>query len=114
MSSSKPKTAIFLSDSPGVAAKKIKTAKTGGRESLGEQRERGGIPEDCVVYETLLYHLIPSDDKLKELYHECKDGIIMCGECKERASEMMKDFFKVLSKKREKTKRTAEIILNKD
>jgi tryptophanyl-tRNA synthetase len=38
----------------------------------------------------------------------------MCGECKERASEMMKDFFKVLSKKREKTKRTAEIILNKD
>ncbi|MGO9386818.1 MAG: tryptophan--tRNA ligase [Methanobacterium sp.] len=114
MSSSKPKTAIFLSDSPEVAAKKIKTAKTGGRESLDEQREMGGIPEDCVVYETLLYHLMPSDNKLKELYHECKEGITMCGECKQRASEMMRKFFQVLSKKREKAKHTAEMILNKE
>jgi len=114
MSSSKPKTAIFLSDPPEVAAKKIKTAKTGGRESLGEQREMGGIPEDCVVYETLLYHLIPTDKKLNELYHECKEGIIMCGECKQKASGMIRDFFQVLSKKREKAKHTAENILSKD
>jgi tryptophanyl-tRNA synthetase len=114
MSSSKPKTAIFLSDTPEVAAKKIKTAKTGGRESLDEQRERGGVPEDCVVYETLLYHLIPSDNKLKELYHECVEGTIMCGECKQKASEMMRDFFQVLSKKREKAKYMAERILSKD
>ncbi len=114
MSSSKPKTAIFLSDPPEIAAKKIKTAKTGGRESLDEQREMGGIPEDCVVYETLLYHLIPSDNKLTELYHECKEGIIMCGECKQRASEMMKDFFQVLSKKRERAQHMAEMVLNKE
>ncbi len=114
MSSSKPKTAIFLSDPPEVAAKKIKNAKTGGRESLDEQREMGGIPEDCVVYETLLYHLIPSDNKLKELYHECKEGIIMCGGCKQKASDMMREFFQVLSKKREKAKHTAEMILSKE
>ncbi len=114
MSSSKPKTAIFLSDPPEVAVKKIKTAKTGGRESLNEQREHGGVPEDCVVYETLLYHLMPSDNKLKELYHECLEGTIMCGECKQRASEMTKEFFQLLSKKRENAKNMAEKILNED
>ena len=70
MSSSKPKTAIFLSDGPEVAEKKIKSAKTGGRESLAEQKELGGVPEDCSVYEMLLYHLVKSDDELKEIYHE--------------------------------------------
>ena len=114
MSSSKPKTAIFLSDPPEVAVKKIKTAKTGGRESLSEQREMGGIPKDCVVYETLLYHLMPSDNELNELYHECKEGIIMCGECKQKASRKMRDFFLILEKKREKAKHKAENILSKE
>lgn len=114
MSSSKPKTAIFLSDSPEVAEKKIKTAKTGGKEKLADQREQGGVPEKCVVYETLLYHLMPSDDKLKELYCSCIDGNIMCGECKQIASEMVKDFFVSLSEKRAKAKYKAEIVLNKN
>jgi tryptophanyl-tRNA synthetase len=112
MSSSKPKTAIFLSDPPEVAEKKLKSAKTGGRESLEEQREMGGIPEDCVVYEMLLYHLLQSDAELKEVYQQCKNGSIMCGECKARAAELMKDFFKDLEKKREKARDKAESILN--
>lgn len=113
MSSSKPKTAIFLSDPPEVAVKKIKTAKTGGRESLDEQKKLGGVPENCVVYETLLYHLTPSDDELNELYHDCVEGNIMCGECKMKASEKIMDFFKLLSQKREKAKHMAEMVLNK-
>lgn len=112
MSSSRPKTAIFLSDTPEVAEKKLKTAKTGGRESLEEQKKMGGIPEDCVVYEMLLYHLIQSDDELKEIYHQCREGSIMCGECKARSAEMIKNFFKNFQKKREKVKDKAETILN--
>lgn len=112
MSSSKPKTAIFLSDTPEVAEKKLRSAKTGGRESLSEQKKMGGVPEDCVVYEMLLYHLIQSDDELKEIYQECREGSIMCGECKARSAEMMKNFFKDLQKKREKAKDKAETILN--
>ena len=42
MSSSKPSTAIYLNDTPKEASKKVKTAKTGGRESLKEQQELGG------------------------------------------------------------------------
>jgi tryptophanyl-tRNA synthetase len=114
MSSSKPKTAIFLTDPPEVAEKKIKTAKTGGRESLDEQSRMGGAPEECVVYEMLLYHLMPSDQELTELYHACKNGDLMCGECKAKASQLMGQFFQELSKKREKAKYIAERILNKD
>ncbi|MCK9151748.1 tryptophan--tRNA ligase [Methanobacterium alcaliphilum] len=113
MSSSKPKTAIFLSDSPEVAKNKIKTAKTGGRESLQEQKELGGVPEDCVIYEMLLYHLIDSDKELTEIYHNCKNGTIMCGECKNSTAEHLLKFFEEFSKKREKAKKIAVNILDK-
>ena len=112
MSSSKPKTAIFLSDKPEVAEKKIKTAKTGGRESLDEQKKLGGIPEDCVVYEMLLYHLVESDKELVEMYHDCKNGTMMCGECKAKASTMIRIFFEDLSKRRNVAEGEARKILS--
>lgn len=114
MSSSKPKTAIFLSDSPEVAVKKIKTAKTGGKETLEEQKISGGDPEECVIYEMLLYHLTPDDEKLKEVYQDCLEGNIMCGECKQNTAELTLKFFQNLSHKREKARDLAESILNQD
>jgi tryptophanyl-tRNA synthetase len=114
MSSSKPKTAIFLSDSPKIAEKKVKSAKSGGRESLDEQRELGGVPDECVVYELLLYHLVESDKELLELHNNCKNGNIMCGECKLKAATMMKEFFEKFSKKREKALKEANKILDRE
>jgi tryptophanyl-tRNA synthetase len=112
MSSSKPKSAIFLSDSPKVAEKKVKSAKSGGRESLDEQRKLGGIPEECTVYELLLYHLVESDKELSELYHNCKSGDIMCGECKANAANMIRNFLDEFSAKREKAAQKAQKILD--
>jgi tryptophanyl-tRNA synthetase len=114
MSSSKPKTAIFLSESPEVAEKKIKSAKTGGKESLEDQRLLGGIPEDCVVYEMLLYHLINSENELKEIYHNCKNGTTMCGECKTMASLKIRKFFEKLSKRRIIAENDARKILSRN
>jgi tryptophanyl-tRNA synthetase len=111
MSSSKPKTAIFLTDSPEIAEKKIKTAKTGGRESLDEQRKLGGIPDQCAVYEMLLYHLVLEDSELHEVYVECKEGQIMCGECKNHAATRIRKFFEKLALKREKARDKALIVL---
>lgn len=111
MSSSKPKTAIFLSDSPDVAEKKIKTAKTGGRESLDEQKKMGGMPEDCVVYEMLLYHLVDDDHKLAEIHTQCRSGQIMCGECKAQAALKVREVFETLSQKREKARSKALKVL---
>ncbi|WP_409199464.1 tryptophan--tRNA ligase [Methanobrevibacter sp. DSM 116169] len=99
MSSSKPKTAIYLNDSPKSAIKKVKSAKTGGRESLEEQKELGGRPDECVIYEMYVYHLIDDDSKLKKIYDSCKDGSLLCGECKACASELMGEFIGDLATK---------------
>ncbi len=114
MSSSKPKTAIFLSDSSEIAEQKVKTTKTGGRESLKEQKELGGDPNNCVIYELFLYHLIDSDDELNEIYINCKNGTCLCGYCKNKASELTVKFFEKFSEKREEASEIAKNVLNKD
>ncbi|MDI9615030.1 tryptophan--tRNA ligase [Methanothermobacter sp.] len=111
MSSSRPKSAIFLSDTPEEAEEKIRNAKTGGRETLKEQRELGGVPEDCIIYETLLYHMSDSDHELEEIYESCRNGTLMCGECKNNTAEFIRKFFEELSRKRKKALSTAGRVL---
>jgi tryptophanyl-tRNA synthetase len=100
MSSSKPESAIFLSDSPKEATKKIMHAKTGGAVSLEEQKKHGGKPDECVVYELFLYHLIENDKELENIYSSCKAGKQMCGECKKYASKLTEKLLLDLQKKR--------------
>jgi len=107
MSSSKPESAIFLSDDPSIAKKKIMGSKTGGAISLEEQKKHGGKPDECVVYELFLYHLIEDDKKLQNIYKSCKKGEQMCGMCKKYASELME---KMLSDIKEKRKKAEEKI----
>ncbi|MDO5851951.1 MAG: tryptophan--tRNA ligase [Methanobacteriaceae archaeon] len=109
MSSSKPKSAIYLTDTPKEASKKVKSAKTGGRESLKEQKEIGGKPDECSIYELLVYHLIKDDNKLKEIRENCLSGIIVCGDCKNCASKLIKELYENISNKREEAK---DIALN--
>lgn len=111
MSSSEPKTAIFLNDTPEIAGKKVKSSKTGGRESLEEQKKLGGCPDQCVVYEMLVYHLIDSDEKLNEIYNDCISGTLLCGECKAMTGDLMKKFFEKLSEKQEKSLEIAKNLL---
>jgi len=51
MSSSKPESAMFLTDMPKEVAKKIMQAKTGGAISLEEQKCSSGKSNECMVYE---------------------------------------------------------------
>ena len=104
MSSSKPDTAIFLTDSPKEATKKIMHAKTGGAVSLEEQKKHGGNPDECVVYELFLYHLIEDDKELQDIYQTCKSGKRMCGDCKKYASELTGKMLTDLQKKRKTAK----------
>ncbi|MDF1534608.1 MAG: tryptophan--tRNA ligase [Methanosarcinaceae archaeon] len=92
MSSSIPESLIALTDDPKEASKKVKRAKTGGRVTLDEQKKHGGEPENCSVYELLLFHLIDDDKELMELHSECVGGSRMCGSCKSLAAELMSDF----------------------
>lgn len=100
MSSSKPESAIFLTDSPPEAKKKIMNAKTGGAVSLEEQKKSGGKPDECMIYELFLYHLIEDDNELHTVYDSCKKGQLMCGNCKKRAADLMERFLLDLQEKR--------------
>ncbi len=112
MSSSKPETAIFLSDKPSKSLrKKVMSCKTGGRETLEEQKKLGGVPEECVVYELYTYHLMKDDRELVEIYEKCKDGELTCGQCKKSCYEKIVEFLNDLSEKREAAKEIAEEII---
>jgi tryptophanyl-tRNA synthetase len=112
MSSSKPETAIYLSDEPNKSfKKKIMSCKTGGRETLEEQKQFGGKPEECVVYEIYTYHLIDDDSELKKLYERCKSGELTCGTCKKECFEKLSVFLKELHEKREQAKEIASKLI---
>jgi len=113
MSSSKPETAIFLTDSTDEIKEKIKDAFTGGRPTAAEQRKHGGAPDKCRVYELYIYHLMPDDKKLLDLRAACKSGAIICGDCKLRTIELMAKFLKVHQAKRERAEAKAKKLVEK-
>ncbi|WP_058366285.1 tryptophan--tRNA ligase [Haloparvum sedimenti] len=93
MSSSIPASHISLLDDPEDGYDKVKAATTGGRSTAEEQREKGGKPDECPVYELYAYLLAADDDGLaKEVYEECAGGERLCGGCKEQAAELMEAF----------------------
>ena len=101
MSSSIPESFIALTESPESASEKVMRAKTGGRVTLKEQRELGGIPEDCTVYDLLLFHLIEDDREVEEIYAECRSGRRSCGECKKLAAELISAFLREHQERRD-------------
>ena len=100
MSSSDPDSSIFLTDDPEVGREKTMSAKTGGRISQAEQKKYGGRPDECVVFELYLYHLLEDDNELSDIFETCKSGARMCGSCKKEAAELMLKFLKDLQEKR--------------
>lgn len=94
MSSSKPESYISLLDPPEEGAKKVMRAFTGGRATAEEQRKLGGLPEKCVVFELYSYHLIKSDDELRQIEADCREGRMLCGKCKKMAADLIKSFLK--------------------
>jgi tryptophanyl-tRNA synthetase len=101
MSSSIPESHIALTDAPKDGAKKVKRAKTGGCVTLEEQKKLGGKPDECSVFELMLFHLLEDDNELLKIREECLSGERMCGSCKQLASELMHDFLKEHQEKRE-------------
>ncbi|MFB6126701.1 MAG: tryptophan--tRNA ligase [Halolamina sp.] len=93
MSSSVPASHISLLDDPDDGYDKVKAATTGGRDTAEKQRELGGQPEECPVYELYAYLLAQDDDEFaKRVYEECETGQRLCGDCKEQAAELMREF----------------------
>ncbi len=92
MSSSKPETAIYTTDTPEQAYRKIMNAYTGGRPTAREQRMYGGVPERCSVFKYYEMMFEEDDSKLEKRYHDCRSGAILCGECKRELAERVAKF----------------------
>ena len=103
MSSSDPKSYIALTDSVEKAKEKIDQAKTGGRDSLEEHREKGANVEEDMVFELLAYHLIRDDDELERIRKEYASGEMLSGELKQIAKEKIEEFLIEHRRKRQDT-----------
>jgi tryptophanyl-tRNA synthetase len=111
MSSSDPKSIIALNESPKAAKKKIMIAKTGGRETVEEQKKKGGQPENCAIYELYLIHLIDDDLELSRIYNECRAGKLMCGDDKKTCADLVEKFLIKHQRKAEKSEKKAAKII---
>jgi tryptophanyl-tRNA synthetase len=105
MSASQPNSAIFTSDPPEKAAEKIMDAFTGGRDTIEEQRKLGGVPSICNVYAYFYFMFEEDDEKLVERQKSCKDGTLLCGDCKKQLAERVKIFLIDFQEKRKKAKK---------
>ncbi|RLI08916.1 tryptophan--tRNA ligase [Candidatus Bathyarchaeota archaeon] len=104
MSKSKPESCIWLPDDPEALEKKVWKALTGGRGSLAEQREKGGQPERCMVFELFKQHLVEDDGELDGIYEECRSGARICGECKTYAVELLRELMDDFTAKMEEAR----------
>ena len=118
MSSSVPASHISLLDDPEAGYDKVTAATTGGRETAEKQRELGGEPDDCPVYELYAYLLAADDDDFAaRVYEECATGERLCGDCKEQAADLMAAFLEEHQEKREEAREVlaaADITLESD
>jgi tryptophanyl-tRNA synthetase len=114
MSSSKPKSYIALTDSVEDAKKKIDQAKTGGKDSLEEHREKGADIEEDMVFELLAFHLVEDDKELARIRKEYESGEMLSGELKQIAKEKVEEFLINHQKKREEAAPEVEKYIEKN
>ena len=104
MSSSQPESTIYTTDSKKQVRKKIGNAFTGGRVSAEEQHELGGNPDVCAVFKYQFYVFEEDDEAITELYSKCRNGEILCGECKKRLTDKIFSFLENHQAKREEAR----------
>ena len=114
MSASEPESAIFTIDSPEEASNKVMISFTGGRSTVQEQREKGGEPDICPIYQYYYFLMENDDDKIKKIYEDCKSGSLLCGDCKANLAGKVKKFLVEHQKKREKAKSYVDSVFLKD
>ena len=107
MSSSKPKTTIFLDDDIAAVEKKIKRAFSGGQPTIEEHRRLGGNPDIDVAYQYMMYFFEDDDDYLEEINQQYRSGALLAGEMKQLCIERATEW---LSNNQEKKDETAHLV----
>jgi len=107
MSSSKPKTTIFLDDEIFDVEKKIKRAFSGGQPTIEEHRRLGGNPDIDVAYQYMMYFFEDDDDYLEEINQQYRSGALLAGEMKQLCIDRATEW---LSNHQEKKDETAHLV----
>ena len=107
MSSSKPKTTIFLDDDISAVEKKIKRAFSGGQPTIEEHRRLGGNPDIDVAYQYMMYFFEDDDDYLQEINQHYRSGALLAGEMKQLCIDRATEW---LSNHQEKKDETAHLV----
>ena len=104
MSSSSPMSAVYTTDSPKMAKKKVMAAFTGGRATAEEQRRLGADPDICSVFKYYTYLFVPDDTELADIERKCRGGEMLCGECKQILAPRLMEFLEKHQERREEAK----------
>ncbi len=103
MSSSKPKTTLFLGDEISAVEKKIKKSFSGGQATIEEHRRLGGDPDKDVAYQYMMYFFEEDDKFLEEVNQGYRSGKILAGEMKQMCIERATQWLSDLSEKRDES-----------
>lgn len=114
MSSSKPESTIFTTDTAEQVKKKITRAFSGGGATMKEHKEKGGNPDIDVACQYLYAMFEPNDDKIKEIFDGYRKGAITTGEVKSNLIDKVTVFLKEHQKKRELAKKQLDKFILRD
>ena len=114
MSSSKPKTTIFLGDDLKAVEKKIKRAYSGGQATVEEHRALGGNPDVDVAYQYMMYFFEEDDKALAEINADYRAGKILAGEMKQLCIDRALDWLGNLQEMRDQTAHLVKDFLAND
>ncbi|MFH7880638.1 MAG: tryptophan--tRNA ligase [Candidatus Aenigmatarchaeota archaeon] len=110
MSSSKPETAIYLTDDEKTVREKIyKYAFSGGQPTIELHRKLGGNPDIDVSFQWLKIMFEEDDQKLKKIEEDYRSGRLLTGELKEILIEKLVKFLEKHNEKKEKAKELIEV-----
>ncbi len=114
MSSSRPETAIYLSDADKTVRNKIyRHAFSGGQASIEDHRKLGGNPDVDVPFQWLYMFFEPDDKRIEEIRSEYKSGRMLTGILKDILVEKVTGFLREHRDRREKA-RTQVHLYKKD
>lgn len=114
MSSSDPRTSVFLNDTPEkVKTKIMKYAFSGGKDTVEEHRRLGANLEKDVPYQWLTF-FEENDRKLEKIKSEYGSGKMLTGEIKTILVEKINSFLKNFQKERKKSKGKIEKFMLRD
>lgn len=114
MSASVPDSAIFTTDSPKEARRKIMKSFSGGAGTLAEHRAKGGNPHVDTACQYLYQMFEPDDEKVKEIFDGYKKGSLMSGEVKTMLAGKVERFLKEHQARKEKLRTKLPQLMTKD